>query len=98
MGQGETRVFNHFRDKPQGLMGVTGGAAWPVGAGWHPLGGGEGVSGLLDGCGGERSTVWVEGASAVVGARWPSSPTSIASSLSEELSDNSLSEGGGASG
>jgi len=42
--------------------------------------------------------VWVGGASGVEGAREPSSPTSVASSLSEEASDGSLSEGAGASG
>jgi len=34
----------------------------------------------------------------VAGAYWPSSPTSMASSLSEEASDSSLSKGGGTSG
>jgi len=42
--------------------------------------------------------VGAEGASGVVGAGRPSSPTSIAASLSEEASDSSLSECGGASG
>jgi len=42
--------------------------------------------------------VLVLGASGVEGAGWPSSSTSMASSLSEEASDSSSSEGGGASG
>ena len=41
---------------------------------------------------------WAEGASGVEGAGWPSSPTSMASSLLEEASDSSSSEGEGASG
>jgi len=45
-----------------------------------------------------RSTGRVVRASGVVGAGWPSSPTSMASSISEEASDSSSSEGGGASG
>ena len=46
----------------------------------------------------ERSTIWVGWAFAVEGACWPSSPTSMASSLSAERSDSSSSEGGVASG
>jgi len=38
MARGGVRFFNHFRDKPEGLEGVTGGGAWPVGAGWDLLG------------------------------------------------------------
>jgi len=50
------------------------------------------------GLGVERSMGRAEGASGVVGAGRPSSPTSMAFSLSEEASDGSSSEGGGASG
>jgi len=39
--------------------------------------------------------VWVEGTLGVVGAGRPSSPTSMASSLSVEVSGSSSSEGGG---
>jgi len=69
-----------------------------VGAGWDPLGG-AGAS--LDCCGGlgvERSMVWVEGTSGVLGAGRPSLPKSMVSSLSEEALDSSSSDGGGASG
>jgi len=69
-----------------------------VGASWDPLGGAGASLVCWRGLGVERSMVWVEGASGVEGAGWPSSPTSMASSLSEEASDSSLSEGGGASG
>jgi len=48
------------------------------------------------GMGVERSTVWAGGASGVEGAGRPSSPTSMASSLLEEASDSSSSEGAGA--
>jgi len=89
--------FNHFRDEPEGLVGVTGSGTWPVGAGWGPLGS-EGASLGRRGLGVERSTVWVAGALGVSGVGLPSSPTSMASSLSEEASDSSSSEGGEASG
>jgi len=46
----------------------------------------------------ERSMGPAEGVLGVVGAGQPSSPTSMASSLLEEVSDSSSSEGGGASG
>jgi len=49
------------------------------------------------GLGVERSTVWAGGALGVEGVGWPSSPTSMACSLSEEASDSSWSEGAGAS-
>ena len=94
----EQGVFNHFRDKPDGLERVTGSGTWPVGAGWDPLGGKGASLGRLGGLGVERSTVWVEGALGVENVWWPSSPTSMASSLSEEASDSSSSEGGEVSG
>ena len=96
--RGGVGFFNHFRDKPEGLEGVTGGGAWPVGAGWDPLGGAGASLVCWRGLGVERLMVWAEGASGVQGAGWLSSPTSMASSLLEEASDNSSSEGGGASG
>jgi len=70
----------------------------PVGFGWDLLGGAGASRVCWVGLGLERSMGRVEGASGVVGAGRPSSPTSMASSLSEEASDSSLSEGGGASG
>jgi len=98
MAGGGVGFFNHFRDKPKGLEGVTSGGAWPVGAGWDPLGGAGASLVCWRGLGVERSMVWPEGASGVEGAGWPSLPTSMASSLSGEASDSSSSEGGGASG
>jgi len=50
------------------------------------------------GLGVERSTVWMGGASGAEGDCWALSPISMASSLSEEVSDSSSSEGGWASG
>ena len=91
------RFFNHFRDGPAGLEGVTGGRPWPVGAGWDPLGGAGASLVCWRGLGVERLMFWVEEASGVEGAGWPSSPTSMASSLSEKASDSSSLEGGGAS-
>ena len=91
-------AVNHYRAGPEGLEGVTGGRPRPVGAGWDPLGGAGASRVRWVGFGVERSTGWAEGASGVVGAGRPSSPTSMASSLSEEASDSSSSEGGGASG
>ena len=69
-----------------------------MGAGWDPLGGAGASLVRWAGLGVERSMGRVEGASGVAGAGRPSSPTSMASSLSEEALDNSSSEGGGASG
>ena len=69
-----------------------------MGAGWDPLGGAGASRVCWGGLGVERSIVWVEGVSEVPGAGRPSSPTSMTSSLSEEASDSSSSEGGGASG
>jgi len=66
-----------------------------VGAGWDPLGGAGAFLFCWRGPGVERSMVWVKGASGVAGAGPQSSPTSMASSLSEEASDSSSSEGGG---
>ena len=80
------------------LEGVPGGAPRPVGAGWRLLGGAGASLEVWRGLGVERSRLWVEGASGVVGARWPSSPTSRTSSLSKVASDSSSSEGAGASG
>ena len=98
VASGVVRFFNHFRDEPDWLEGVKGSGTWPEGAGLGPLGGAKVLLVCRGGLGVERSMVWVEGASGVVGAGRPSSPTSMASSLSEEASDTSSSEGGGASG
>jgi len=99
MAESGVRFLNHYRDEPEGFEGVTGGGAWPVGAGWGPLVGGAGAFLVYwGGLGVERLMVWVEGTSGVEGAGRPSSPTSMASSLSEQASDSSSSEGGGASG
>jgi len=68
-----------------------------VGAGWGPLGGARVSFDWRMGLGVETLMVWVGGASGVEGAGRPSSPTSMASSLSEEASDSSSSEGAGAS-
>jgi len=98
LAQNRAGVFNHLRVYPKGLEGVTGGRPWPVGAGWDPL---QGAGASLDcwrGLGVERSIVWAGGASGVVGAGRPSSLTSMTSSLSEEASDSSSSEGEGALG
>jgi len=98
MAGGGIGFINHFQDEPEGMKGVTGRGAWLVGAGWGPLGG-VGVSLVCRrSLRVERSMAWAGGALAVEGAGWPSSPTSMASSLSEEASDSSSSEGGGASG
>jgi len=80
------------------LEGVTGGKPRPVGAGWDPLGGAWVSRDWGGGLGVERSMGWADGALGLVGAGRASSPTSMASSLSEEASDSSSSEGGGASG
>jgi len=80
----EQSVTTHLRDEPEGLEGVTGGGGGASPNCWR----GPGV---------ETSRVWAEGASGVVSARWLSSRTSMASSLSGEASDSSSSEGGGAS-
>jgi len=69
-----------------------------VGAGWDPLGGAGVSRDCWRGLGVVRSMGRAEGASGVVRAGRPSSPTSMASSLSEEASDSSSSERGGASG
>jgi len=69
-----------------------------VGRGWDPLGGAGASRDCWRGLGVERSIGRAEGASGVMGAGRPSSPTSMASSLSEEASDSSSSEGGEASG
>jgi len=98
MARGGVGFFNHFRDEPEGLEGVTGGGPCPVGAGWDPLEWVGASVGCWRGLGVERSMVWVVGPSAVAGAGRPSSPKSMASSLWEEASDDSSSEGGWASG
>jgi len=98
MAGGGAGFFNHFRDEPEGLAGVTGSGTWPVGAGWGLLGSARASLGRWGGRGVERSTVWVAGALGAEGAWRPSSTTSMASSLSEEGSDSSSSEGGLASG
>jgi len=69
-----------------------------VGAGWDPLGGAGASQDCWRGLGVERSMGRADGATGVVGAGWPSSPTSMASSLLEEVSDSSSSEGGEALG
>jgi len=71
MARGGVGFFNPFRDEPDGLEGVTGGGAGVSLVCWRGLGV-------------ERSMVWAERALGVEGAGWPSSPTSMASSLSEE--------------
>jgi len=98
MAGSEVGFINHFRDELEGLGGVPGGGAWPVGSGWGPLGGAGSFLNCWGGLGVARSMVWVEGASGVEGAGRPLSPTSMASSLSEDVSDNSSSEGGVALG
>jgi len=67
-----------------------------VGASWDLLGGAGAFLDCWRGLGVERSKAGVEGASGGVGAGRPLSLTSMASSLSEETSDSSSSEGGGA--
>jgi len=93
---GGARVFNHFRDGPEGLYGVSGSRPWPVGAGWGPLGGAWVSLDWRMGLGVERSLARVGGASGVEGAGRRLSATFIAPSLSEEASDSSSSEGAGA--
>ena len=95
---GGARFVHHFRAEPDGLEGVTGNKPRPVGAGWDPLGRAGASRDCWGGLGVKRSMGRVEGASGVVGAGRPSSPTAMASSLSEEASDSSPSEGGGAPG
>jgi len=98
LARGGARVVDHCRAGPDELEGVTGGKPRPVGTGWDPLGGAGASQDCWRGLGVERSMGRVEVASRVVGAGRPSSPTSMASSLWEEASDSSSSEGGGASG
>ena len=81
----------------EGLEGVTGGKPRPEGAGWDPQGGVGPSRDPWRGLGVERWMGRVEGASEVAGAGQPSSPTSMVSSLSDEASDSSSSEGRGAS-
>ena len=97
MAGGGAGFFNHLRDEPEGLAGVTGSGTRPVGSGWGPLGGARASLGRR-GLGVERSTVWVVRALGVEGAWRPLSPTSMASALSEEASDSSSSEDGVVSG
>ena len=76
------------------MEGATGGKPGPVGTGCGLL---EGVWVALvwwRGLGVERSLVGAGAALGVVGGGRTSSPTSMASSLSEEASESSLSEGG----
>jgi len=68
-----------------------------VGAGWDPLGGVGASRDCWRGLAVETSLGRAGGAPGVVGAGRPSSPTSMASSLSEEASDSSSLKGGGAS-
>jgi len=98
LARGGAGVVNHFRAGPDGLEGVTGSRPRPVGAGRDPQGGPRASQHCWKGLGLERSMGRVEGALGVAGAWRPSSPTYMASSLAEEASDSSLSEGGGASG
>ena len=79
MARGGVRFFNHFRVEPEGLEDVSGGGTGASLVCWR---------GLRV----ERSMVWAEGALGVEGAGWPSSPTSMASSLFQEASDSSSSE------
>jgi len=88
----------HFRAEPDGLEGVSGGRPRPVGAGWDRLGGAGASRDCWRGLGVERSMGRAGGVPGVAGAWRPSSPTSMASSLSEETSASSSSDGGGASG
>ena len=92
---GEAGIVNHFWAEPAGLEGVTGGRPVQVGAGWDPLGGTGASQDCWRGLGVERSMGKADGASGVEGAGRPSSLTSMASSLSEEASDSSSSEGEG---
>jgi len=82
----------------RGLEGVTGGKPGPVGTGWGPLGGAVLSLGWWGALGLERSIVWAGGVSGVEDDGWPSLLTSMASSLSQEASDGSASEGRRASG
>ena len=69
-----------------------------MGAGWDPLGGVEVSRDCWRALGVERSMGRADGASGVLRAGRPELLTSMASSLTQEASDNSSSEGGGASG
>ena len=89
MARGGAGDFDHLRDGPEWLVGVFSGRPLPVGAGQGPLGGAP-VSLDWRGLGVERSIVWAEGALGVQGAGRPSSPTSMASSLSEEGLDTAF--------
>jgi len=95
---GKMGVFNDLWDKPEGLEEVTGGVPWPVGAGWGPLGGAGASLDWWRGLGVERSIVRAGGALGEEGAGRQSSPTSMGSTLLEEVSDSSSSEGAEASG
>jgi len=98
MAQGKGSFFHHYRDEPGGLEGVTGGRPGPEGGGRGLLGGEGSFPEWRGVLGVQSSMVWVEGALRVEGACWPSSPTSMACSLSVEASDGSSSEGREASG
>jgi len=62
VASGVVGFFNHLRDGPEGLAGVTGTGTSPVGAGWGPLRGarasfgrrGLGVKGRRSGLQGPR--------------------------------------------
>ena len=58
-----------------------------MGAEWSPLGGAGASAVWRGGLRVERSTCEPQGALGVEGARWPLSPTAMASALSEEASD-----------
>jgi len=82
MPGGVAGFFNHLRDEPEGLAGVTGSGTWPVGSGWGLLGSARASLGQR-GLGVDWSPVWVAGALGVEGAWRQSSTTSMGSSLSE---------------
>jgi len=90
MARGRPPVSSDYREEPEGLEGVTGGWAVPVGAGWGPLGGAGSFQEWRRDVAVERSTVLIGGALGEEGTCWPLSPTSMASSVSEGASDTSL--------
>ena len=95
LATGGAGAINHLRDKPEVPEGGTIGGSRPVGAGWDPLGGAGASLECWRGLGVQRWIVWAGGASGLVGPGRPWSPSSLPSSLLEQVTYNSWSKGWG---